>query len=176
MPVGDIDFSWESFVNTTPPYMVFEYTAVGMFTGWDYNTGLEPYDPSATWLIASTSVPEPASLYLLGLVRMRQRLRHGTQTQGTTDRNDRCIATNRQGQVGGATDQAKPVVLGVPRVRSLSTEASTDVSPDVEQVHILLIKPGHPFDAPFHRLRGDIQPRRGKRIAQEVKAPADPVR
>ena len=65
MPVGDIDFSWESFVNTTPPYMVFEYTAVGMFTGWDYNTGLEPYDPSATWLIASTSVPEPSTLYLL---------------------------------------------------------------------------------------------------------------
>src|SRR5208337_3713573 len=43
-----------------------------------------------------------------------------------------------------------------------------------EHVHILLIKPGHPFDAPFHRLRGDIQPRRGKLIAQEVKAPADP--
>ena len=44
-----------------------------------------------------------------------------------------------------------------------------------EQVHILLIKPGQAFDAPFHRLRGDIQPRRGKRIAQEVKAPADPA-
>jgi len=39
----------------------------------------------------------------------------------------------------------------------------------VEQVHILLIKPGHALDAPYHSLRGDIQPRRGKRIAQEVK-------
>src|SRR5271157_5699173 len=56
--------------------------------------------------------------------RMRLRLRHGTQTQGTTDRNDRRVATIRQGQVGGATVQAKPVVLRVPRVRSLSTEAS----------------------------------------------------
>ena len=57
--------------------------------------------------------------------RMRQRLRHGTQTQGTKDRNDR-VATNRQGQVGEATEQAKPVVLRVPRVRSLSTEASAE--------------------------------------------------
>src|SRR5208337_5463795 len=50
-------------------------------------------------------------------VRCRMRLRHGTQTQGTTDRNDRRVATIRQGQLGGATVQAKPVVLRVPRVR-----------------------------------------------------------
>ena len=37
------------------------------------------------------------------------------------------------------------------------------------------IKPGHPFDAPFHRLRGDLQPRGGEQIAQEVKPPADPT-
>ncbi len=61
--------------------------------------------------------------------RMRLRLRHGTQTQGTTDRNDRRVATIRQGQVGGATVQAKPVVLRVPRVRSLSTEASAGRRP-----------------------------------------------
>jgi len=62
---------------------------------------------------------------------MRQRLSNGTQsngtqTQGTKSRNDRRVATNRQGQIGGATDQAKPLVLRVPRVRSLSTEASAE--------------------------------------------------
>ncbi len=54
--------------------------------------------------------------------RMRLRLRHGTQTQGSTSRNDPRIATNLQGP-GGAIDRAKP---GVPRVRSLSTEASAE--------------------------------------------------
>jgi hypothetical protein len=62
-------------------------------------------------------------------VRCRMRLRNGTQTQGTTDRNDRRVATIRQGQIGGATVQAKPVVLRVPRVRSLSTEASAGRKP-----------------------------------------------
>jgi len=45
----------------------------------------------------------------------------------------------------------------------------------VDQIHTLLIKPGHPFDASFYRLRGYLQPRRCERIAQKVKAPADPA-
>jgi hypothetical protein len=37
------------------------------------------------------------------------------------------------------------------------------------------MKLGHPLDAPFYRLRGYLQPRRRERIAQKVKAPADPA-
>jgi len=51
----------------------------------------------------------------------------------------------------------------------------SNVSPDVDRIHTLLIKPGHPFDAPFDRLRGYLQSRRCERIAQKVKAPADPA-
>jgi hypothetical protein len=53
------------------------------------------------------------------------------------------------------------------------SEPPPDVGPDVEQVHTLLIKPGHSFDAPLETRRGDLQPRRGERTAQEVEAPAD---
>jgi len=75
------------------------------------------------------AVPRRRSRTLLAIHRgvrrrMRQRLRHGTKPQGTTDRNDRRVATIRQGQVGGATAQAKPVVLRVLRVRCLFTEAT----------------------------------------------------
>jgi hypothetical protein len=45
----------------------------------------------------------------------------------------------------------------------------------VDQVHTRLIKLGHPFHAPFDRLRGRLQPRRRERIPQEVEAPADPA-
>ncbi len=100
---------------------------------------------------------------------MRLRLRHGTQTQGTTDRNDRRVATIRQGQVGGAAAQAKPVVLRVPRVRSLSTEASAGRKPRCGAGPHLAHKAGTRARRTFHRLRGDIQLRRRKRIAQEIK-------
>jgi len=52
---------------------------------------------------------------------------------------------------------------------------ASNVSPDVAQVHTSLIKPGHTSHATFHLLRGDLQPHRRKRIAQEVEAPADPA-
>src|SRR5208337_780709 len=91
--------------------------------------------------------------------RMRLRLRHGTQTQGTTDRNDRRVASIRQGQVGGATVQAKPVVLRVPRVRSLSTEASAG-----RDVLVAQAEPPHRTEAidpgpqPGLELRADFLP------------------
>ena len=154
-------------------------------TGPSDQTFTEPLAPPGTTGYSVTSrtrrssaarVPEPASLYLVGFGAVCGSVFvMGHKRRERRSRNDRRVATNRQGQVGGATVQATPVVLRIPRVRSLSTEAiPPDVSPDVDHIHILLIKPGHPFDAPFHRLRGNIQPRRGKRIAQEIKAPADP--
>jgi len=39
----------------------------------------------------------------------------------------------------------------------------------VDQIHTLLIKPGHPFDASFYRLRGYLQPRRCERIRRKKK-------
>jgi hypothetical protein len=63
--------------------------------------------------------------------------------------------------------------LGQSRFQLLKTapcppQPAPDVCPDVDQVHTLLIKPGHPFD----RLRGRLQPHRRERITQEVEAPA----
>jgi hypothetical protein len=52
---------------------------------------------------------------------------------------------------------------------------ASHVCPDVDHIHTLLMKPGHPFDASFHRLRGEVQPRRRELIAQEVKTATDPV-
>jgi hypothetical protein len=41
----------------------------------------------------------------------------------------------------------------------------------VDEIHTALIKPGHSFDAPSHRRRGRLQPRRRERIAQDVAPP-----
>ena len=50
--------------------------------------------------------------------------------------------------------RARTVPLPAHEDRSSPTAASTEGVPDGDQVHTSLIKPGHPFDAPFDRRRG----------------------
>jgi hypothetical protein len=47
------------------------------------------------------------------------------------------------------------------------------VGPDLDQVHTSLMNSGYTFHTTFHRAWGDLQPRGGKQIAQEVKRSAD---
>ena len=96
------------------------------------------------------------------------------QTQGSAAAE--ASGADRRNRVSGGRvpRPARTVPLPAPGDRSSPSAASAGRRPDVDQVRTALIKPGHAFHATLHRLRGDLQPRGSKQIAQEVKAPADP--
>jgi hypothetical protein len=65
-----------------------------------------------------------------------------------------------KGQADTPACKPRQSISDFPETAPCPPQPAPNVGPDVEQVHTLLIKLGHPLDASFDRRRGGVQPLR----------------